>query len=553
MISLIPCFSSAESCHYIFKNDEVIPHRQTRARKWSEDKVIIRIKALAEAQLDISASAMMKAGIEYNQILEAVLWPNVTASKLYHAKPTPNWTWRQALTLAGFNSRNYQRSWRKWTVTEVTSFIKELERQNLPYTRQAVLTGDHRYQTVLDKIVEPGLSLRSLIIAQPESDWNWQRALERATVDLNGVAFTGEWQKKDIITAIKSLIAANLPVNYRSLKKGGIAYTRALQNTFGAKVNLRTLLQTNPEPSWTWNDSLLAAGVNTRLFIYSGILQREDILTAIQAFQQQGLDLSYGFMRDNKELYNPITERLFTKRVAVRKLMEAAQGYGWSWAEAVEAAGFRYNDYSRHAQLSEEDIITAILAFREANLPLNWTALNFGGRKYQTIINRLFGIKVTPQQIAHAKPKPHWNWSMALIQAGLDPNEIRLKGSVDFNLLPTHLKEELTRRYEALFGARQRVFIEGKDPEISVSDMISSEDTIIQNEVIELISEELSSLSQDEKSLFDQLLEYFQQVGNFNHEDFLKFVNDDNVTLDDINNLIKKIQSNEQIRSLLTQ
>jgi hypothetical protein len=194
----------------------------------------------------------------------------------------------------------------------------------------------------------------------------------------------------------------------------------------------------------------------------------------------------------------------------------------------------------------------AIRALYDAGYELNYSqVVHNHTHKAALIVRQSTGYYMTPGRLYRfayrelGKPWDYW-----LVQAGLNPNEIRRRGSASYDLLSSVMKQELAAYYpetakgigfEGTGEQRQTVAIDLNTPEKITSKI--NFDTALDRA--------LSSLTEKEARIFDTLLQMIDQTGVLPLEqiyEHLKSYSAESITSAEYQNLIKKISQDEDLK-----
>lgn len=187
------------------------------------------------------------------------------------------------------------------------------------------------------------------------------------------------WTRKTITEHIKQLHEKGEELNYTSAERNHLNLVRAAAWHFG-----------------TWRRAVESAGVDYESLSKYRRWNRERIVARIKELHEQGADLSWRAV--STEVDPPLAA------AALR-----ANGFP-SWREAIEAAGLSIDDVARYKYWDNERVIEAIQELQAQGQPLSSKAMQSSDQSLFCAARRRFG-----------------SWDKALVAAGLEASEIRLR------------------------------------------------------------------------------------------------------------------------------
>jgi len=254
-------------------------------RKWSREKIMEDIRALAAAGHSLSTRSMAELG--YSGM--------VTTSY----KPEYFGSWRNAIIEAGLDPKVVCRRKRKWTQERILQRIQELHAAGEDLSHSAA-KRNHQYLVVV------AISDRFF--------GSWREAVRAAGVDYEEVSKHEYWNRDRICERIRELARDGESLSHEDAKR-----------YHGALVSAAS----SPRYFGSWGAAIRAAGLDYDQIRKIHRWTREKIIQTISQLHQQGESVHNGNMR----------------RLGYRGLMEAAsrtENFG-SWADAVRAAGIDYD------------------------------------------------------------------------------------------------------------------------------------------------------------------------------------------------------------------
>lgn len=201
-----------------------------------------------------------------------------------------------------------------------------------------------------------------------------------------------KWSKEKIISDIQELNRQNIPLNAINIMKTNVKLYGASRSYFGS-----------------WKDAVEAAG-----FDYDTINHKN---TEKSWSKQIVIDEIVQFAIEDGNLRSDYVQKKYTK------LHSAAQRYFKSWKDAVEAAGFDYDNIKK-IKWTKEIIIMSILDLKNQNNSLTSSDIQKNNMPLFQASCRIFG-----------------SWKNAVEAAGINYKEIKKQREWEENLI----KEELTR------------------------------------------------------------------------------------------------------------
>ena len=187
------------------------------------------------------------------------------------------------------------------------------------------------------------------------------------------------WTRKTIIEHIRHLHEQGEELNYTSAERNHLNLVRAAAWHFG-----------------TWRRAVEAAGVDYESLSKYRRWNRERIVARIKELHGQGADLSWRAV--STEVDPPLA-------AAALRL----NGFP-SWRDAIAAAGLDIDEIARYRFWDDERVIEAIQELHAAGHPLSSKAMQSANQSLFCAARRRFG-----------------SWDEALVAAGLDAEQIRLR------------------------------------------------------------------------------------------------------------------------------
>ena len=185
-----------------------------------------------------------------------------------------------------------------------------------------------------------------------------------------------KWTKEKIITEIITMHENGEKLNAVSVTKNNIKLYGAARTHFGS-----------------WAKAVSAAGLN-----YDEINHR---ISEMNWSKETVIQEIIRFATDDGNLRSDYVQKHYTK------LHSAAQRYFVSWKDAVESAGFDYDNIKK-VKWSQENIIMTILDIKQNNLPLCSSEIQKNNMPLFQAACRIFG-----------------SWARAVESAGINYKEIK--------------------------------------------------------------------------------------------------------------------------------
>lgn len=439
---------------------------------WNKDKVIAAIKRLHEAGLPLNAGEISKSkGGKVSTVLEQVLGQKVNGQSLYAASKRYFDDWDAALETSGINPQEIRVQF-NWTPLKITTAIYYLNEYGFSLTGTKI-QKDKTLQDkqVLKDVLGYSVSGRSLYAAARRHFGSWEKALEKAGLDVEKTSPRMQWSKLKITTAIHYLREAGVPLNVLEIKEDKSERTKSiLKNAIGKSVTGQALYRSAKSKSYfgSWKAALKAAGVDPdKVYKYTTVeWTRLKITTAIHYLHSQGVAVNGGAIQnDNSEATQKLLEFVLGTRVTGSALYRAGMSEFKAWREALKASGVleeRKTEFSekpgdseivdakpskelsaarpiqppklktRMTGWSKIKITTAIHHLHEHNIPLYTTAISTdASERTSDILEDVLGWRVTGRQLYSTANRHFDSWSNALKASGLDPEKI-MKGNQKF-------------------------------------------------------------------------------------------------------------------------
>ena len=255
-------------------------------RKWSREKIVADIRALAAEGHSLSTRSMAELG--YSGM--------VTTSY----KPEYFGSWRQAIIEAGLDPKVVCRRKRKWTQERILERIRELHAAGEDLSHSAA-KRNHQYLVV--------------VAINDRFFGSWREAVEAAGINYEEVSKHEYWSRERISERIRELHGDGADLSHEDAKRH-----------HGALVSAAS----SPRYFGSWGGAIRAAGLDYDDIRKINRWTREKIIRTIHDLHQRGECVHNSNMR----------------RMGYRGLMEAAcrcENFG-SWADAVRAAGIEYDE-----------------------------------------------------------------------------------------------------------------------------------------------------------------------------------------------------------------
>ena len=212
----------------------------------------------------------------------------------------------------------------------------------------------------------------------------WEEAIKASGLDYNEIRKVRRWDKDSIIMEIQNLAINEVNINSKNIQDNYPQLRSAAFRHFGS-----------------WRQAVMAAGINyseIKMKVTSRRKSRkwnsENVLEAIREIETiegfEGLT-SNNVWKNHKSLYN------------------AACYYFNNWAEAVEKAGFQYDNIRLMKRWTKEKIIHTIQKLHEQDVPLNIT-----------------NITQIRYDLYKAGRNQFGSWRRAINEAGLSYSKVRL-------------------------------------------------------------------------------------------------------------------------------
>jgi hypothetical protein len=252
---------------------------------WSREKIVGRIKELADQDADLSYNTMSR---ERQGLL---------AAANYHFG-----SWGEAVTAAGIDYDRDVRRIPKWTPERIVEAIQEASDSGADLSWTSV-TNDERYS-----------ALAYAAIRETQFG-SWDAALEAAGEDPSSVRRYESWNKPKIIRRIQKRRKEGKPLNSKAMQEQDSKLFNAALNYFAG-----------------WDTALEAAGLDPSEVYKRRRWSKKIIKKEIKELDQRGEDLAAPNMRAN---HSP--------------LYSAACKYFGTWTAAREACGIHRNFHKRRS------------------------------------------------------------------------------------------------------------------------------------------------------------------------------------------------------------
>jgi len=367
-------------------------------RKWSKEKIVAEINKLNEAgewltytEVYWSHFALVRAAIRYFG------------------------GWGKAVKAAGFPYELIKKMRQK------ESCLIGQRAGRIKWSEERVITQIrlfHRFKRTL-QLKEIMRTNRKLFYAACGYFGSWRRAVEAAGFDYDQFLAERKWTKEKVISEIKALYKTNKTLEYKKVFRDNRKFYLVAYRFFGS-----------------WRKAVKAAGFDYDQFLPKRQRVKEKIISAIQAFYKGKGTLHYReIWKDPNRLYWTACNCFGNWRNAVeaagfdydqfltrckwarekvvseiqafyrdkgtlrhrevlqynRKLLQAACKRFGSWRGAVEAAGFDYDQFLPERKWTKERIISQIKAFYEAKGTFRYTEIRRDSMKLYAVALKYFG------------------------------------------------------------------------------------------------------------------------------------------------------------------
>ena len=449
----------------------------------------------------------------------------------------------------------------KWTTEAIVKVILALKEAGLPLNYSGVKNGGEVYRVIVEKTLGYRASLKRLVESKPVEGWTWNKALEQAGLDVKAErAFKAPWTPEEVIKLIQAFHEAGLPVNLHSVRNGGESYSVIAEKVLGTKISLERLVNLKLNKDWSWDNALKRSGLEVsdhKRKLHTWKLQ--EIIAVVKAFHEAGLPINYHAVRNGGKAYGDIIETTIGYRASTHSLVGLKALKDWSWDKVLTESGFEVRDHKLRSywHWTVEDVVKSIKALHEAGLPINRFAVERGGKEYLDVLREVIGGDVTGMALTKTKPVEDWSWDKALVEAGFNPNEVRLRGSASFHLLTEAMQKELSSNYEAIAGRSEIQYQKGTGGSIEIQRVVvetrTAEDFYNVAEVSRAIESKVKSLPEKEQTLMDGLIEYFEIHGNLDIQRMVEFLKNKNQNFSSVEilELLNKMKEDEQLRAMI--
>ena len=347
-------------------------------------------------------------------------------------------------------------------------------------------------------------------------------------------------------------------------------YQKAIDKSFPFPVSVKDFFDYMREtsPNRDFSDWVRLSGINPDLAkrprnqsdnpgfiskIYNGRL----FLDAINLLHRNGLDINVNSIKRGGPEYARLLSELVGQPTSSRTLYEHALKSNplKKWSDWVRSAGLNPALASKKGyDWTREVVLEVLKEMQVQGLPLNHRALFDGRPEYNQIIKRITGVENSGLNFINGARK-FQRWDSWLVEIGLNPNEVRLRGNAPYHLLTASMQAELGRFSEVMprssgFGSRdsqgnvQREVIDDVTPETIVAKKnINSKFSLFYGE----LSEALIPVA-------DAMLEYFSQGNKLDIKAMAKFATEEvgrKVTEKDVGEFLNLIRENEVLREAL--
>ena len=420
-----------------FNYDEVkrnaVQKRIDDSRIWNRELVIIKIQELYSLE-QINAQYVKDEH-----------------GALYSAGIVCFGSWKNAVEAAGIDYSEVKRKARqeaikkqrftpefapKWTNEMVINDIKELNRKNIPLN---------------DSYISENYSA---LYAQGCKRFNgWSGAVNAAGLNYDEIRLAKSWSEELVIEEIQNLFRQNFDLGYNNVVRYYNDLMCAARRRFG-----------------TWEKALQVANLD------------------YDCYRKKKPERNYSrgeVIKYIKKL-GELEKELNAVSIPPHFYQQARRKFG-SWKNAVEAAGYNYDEIKRHERFwTQEKVINDIHVLQGQKEPLN--------DRYMRLHN---------QSLYYAGRTHFGSWKEAIIKSGLDYNEIRKEPTQEILLGKAF---ELTFKYMVDFLELDYIY----QPRFQLSDDLCIPDFVDQDDV--WVDTKLNSWTSTIKDTIEKYLKYNRKV-----------------------------------------
>jgi len=374
-----------------------------KRRKWSKEKIIAEIRAFRKSGRPLNSTIIIREHHHH--------WKLHSAAKRYFG------SWKEAVEEAGFDYNEVVKVFRKWSKEKIIAEISRLNEagewlsyKDVQRSHSALIGAAEKYFGGWGRAVKAAGFPYELI--------KKMRQKERSLISHRG---TMKWSEEKVITQIRLF--------YK--------FKKTLQPKKVAETNIR-LIAAGCKYFGSWRNAVEAAGFDYDQFLAKHRWTKEKVISQIQAFYKAKKTLKYKEVcREGKELYSAASKRFGNWRKAVaaagfdyeelflrkereekkekviseirayykangtlqykkvcklnRPLVTAAFIYFGSWRNAVEAAGFDYDQFLARKEWTKDKMISEIQAFYRVKGTLQDKEVRRGNKSLLCATVRCFG------------------------------------------------------------------------------------------------------------------------------------------------------------------
>jgi hypothetical protein len=208
-------------------------------------------------------------------------------------------------------------------------------------------------------------------------------------------------------------------------------------------------------------------------------------------------------------------------------------------------------------QFSKEQIILLIQKLVEMNYPVNYEAFSENwnaSEASRALIVEVTGKDVLPATILqNATVRWHLPWDWWLVQAGLNPLEIRRRSGASYRFLTAAMKREFAANYNAVHGLQRAKEDLRAGSDLVVAVEAEQENAVDSQKVNEAMATAQEQMDDGEAQLMDLMLDYFAYHEDFDVGALARYASersDGPVTPEQIAKLFQRMSRNPQLRTL---
>jgi len=315
---------------------------------------------------------------------------------------------------------------------------------------------------------------------------------------------TLRWTPERVIQAFQALSEAGLLGSIESIRRDPDGKIMVLLRTKGINGGLSSsgLWAAANAFFGGWYKAQIAAGVRTPV-MEAVPWTVENILESIRVLYEGKFNLSENQMRqDSGSVRRTYLSEAGINNSSTKSLVREAERLFGSWRYALIKAGFIV-DY-RGSEWSREKIISVITELHEMSVPLNYQAVYSDPYGQILIYLRKRPDGGAPLGLLFSAVREFGSWDKALIQAGINPDYVRLRGMTPFQFLTEQMRAE-RGGVETPTGTHFSVDNDGNLIREVVAD-VNIEREYIQREQKEALDRALGKLELNDQRLFEEMV-----------------------------------------------